>query len=224
MRTKKSQVRATDEEQVMAMINMSMCYISKTQQKTIDQTYSLDHIKSSGVPISTGYKWKPKFTKKRKWLPKGEDELSSSVKKQKNYSKVTPELIGHMYEWIGNYPQVVKSPIPNDTFLVPDTERPGKKIRFSKLILHIWICEIHNYLISDGSIYKLKDMVYETTGKSLISDTSLIEIMPKNIRKITYRYKQMCRWEICFIICYMQASLSPCRFQHLNLLRENDRT
>ena len=138
------------------MTNMSVCYISKTLQATSDQTSSLDQIKSSRVPISTGYKWKSKSRKKRKWLLKGEDELSSSVKKQKNYSKVTPELIEHMYEWIGNYPQVVKSPISNYTFLFPDTEQPGKKIRVSKLLFHISICKLYYDLISDGSIYQIK--------------------------------------------------------------------
>ena len=51
---------------------------------------------------------------------------------RKIYSKVTPKLIEHLNERIGNHPQVVNSPISNEKFLVPDPEQPGNKIRVSK--------------------------------------------------------------------------------------------
>ena len=51
------------------------------------------------------------------------------------YAKVTPELIEYLNEWIVNHPEVVKSPISNDTMLVPNSEQPGKKIRVSKFLL-----------------------------------------------------------------------------------------
>ena len=35
--------------------------------------------------------------------------------KGKNIQKLTPELIQHLNEWIGNHPQVVNSQISNDT-------------------------------------------------------------------------------------------------------------
>ena len=104
-------------------------------------------------------------------------------------SKAMPELIEHLNEWIGNHPQVVNSPIPNDTFLVPDPERPGKKIRVYKLLLQISIRELHNDLISESSIYQLKEAIDETTGKPLISDTALRALMPNNVQKMTDRYK-----------------------------------
>ena len=130
--------------------------IRKYTQPTIDHPYDLDQIRYIGVTISKGYIWKSESREKRKQLLEGEDELWASVKKQIKYSKVTPESIEHMNEWIGNHPQVAKSPIYNETLLVPDTERPGKKIRVYKLLLKISINEIHNYLIYEGSIYKLK--------------------------------------------------------------------
>ena len=134
-------------------------------------------------------------------------------------SKGTPELIEHMDKWIGNNPQVFNSPIFNDTLLVTDTYIPGKKIRVSKLLLHVSICEIHNYLISNSIIYQLKEAIDKTTRKPLISYTALCAIMPDNFRKIIDRYKQMCGYKICIIICYMQALLNSYRLQHLNLLR-----
>ena len=41
-----------------------------------------------------------------------------------------PELIEHPDKWIGNYPQVVNSPVPNGKLSVPDPERPGNKSKF----------------------------------------------------------------------------------------------
>ena len=123
------------------------------------------------------------------------------------YSKVTTELIEHMNEWIGNYPQVTNPPISNDILLVPDLDRPGKKTRVSKLLLQISICELHNDLMSESNIHQLKKAVDETIGKPLIRETALRAIMPKNVRKIIDRYKQTCGCKICAIICYMQASL-----------------
>ena len=47
---------------------------------------------------------------------------------------VTPELVEHLNEWIRNHPQLVTSPISNGTFLIPDPDQPGKRIRVSKLL------------------------------------------------------------------------------------------
>ena len=96
---------------------------------------------------------------------------------------MTPELIQHLHEWIINHPQVVNSPISNDIILVPGHKQPGNKIRFSILLLHISICKIHNYLIYESSIFQLKEAVDESTGKPLISDTAIFELIPKNAQK-----------------------------------------
>ena len=137
LRTKNIQGRVTDEKLVMSMTNMNVCSASKKQQSTSDYPSDLDQIKAIGVPISTRYRWRSESRKKRKLLLEGKYELWVSVKKRKNYSKVTPELIEHLHEWIGNHPQVVNSPISNDTLVVSGHKRPGKKIRVSKLLLKI---------------------------------------------------------------------------------------
>ena len=49
--------------------------------------------------------------KNEKWIQEGEYELWESVKKWGKYSKVTPKLIDHLNEWIGNHSQVVNSPM-----------------------------------------------------------------------------------------------------------------
>ena len=94
---------------------------------------------------------------------------------------MTLALTDNMNEWIGNHPQVLNSPISNNIVLVPDHNQPGKKIRCSKLLLQISIREIHNDLISEIFIYQFKEAIDESKVKTLISDTSLRAIIPKNV-------------------------------------------
>ena len=108
------------------------------------------------------------------------------------YPKVTPGLIEHLNEFIGNHPHVVNLLISNDTLLVTDPEQPGKKIRVSQLILQISIRDLHNDLISESSIYQLKEAIYETIGKPLIIYTYLRALMSNNVQKMKDRYKYMC--------------------------------
>ena len=134
---------------------MTILYSTK-QQQTSDYPPNLYQIKAIGVPISTGYRWKYESIKKRKQPPEGKDKFWVSVKKRKNYSKVTPTLIDYLHEWIGNHPQLVNSKFSKDTLLVSDHKQPGKKIRGSKLLLQRSIIDMHNDLISESIIYKLK--------------------------------------------------------------------
>ena len=137
LRIKKSQGRVVDEKKSTAMTNMTVCYYSKKQQSTSDYPSDLDQIKATGVTIYTGYRWKSESIKKLKRILEGKYELWVSVKKRKNYSKVTLALIEHLHEWVVNHPQVVNPPISNDKLLVPDHKQPRNKIRISKLLLQI---------------------------------------------------------------------------------------
>ena len=85
-------------------------------------------------------------------------------------------------------------------FLVPDPERPRGEKRVSKLLLQISICTLHNDLISEGSIYQLKESTNEKRGKRMISDTSLCAFIPNNAQNITDRDKYMCGCKICVMI------------------------
>ena len=60
----------------------------------------------------------------------------------------------------------------------------------SKFPLKISINDIHNDLISESSIYQSKEGIDEKSGKLLISNTGLCELMTSNVRKISNRYKQ----------------------------------
>ena len=78
--------------------------------------------------------------------------ISKEIKK---YSKVMPRLIKNLNEWIENHLQVVNSPIYNDTLLVLYPERPGKKIRVSKLLYQVSIHDLHSDFIYESIIYQL---------------------------------------------------------------------
>ena len=118
---------------------------------------------------------------------------------------------------------MLNSPISSDSLLVPGLERPGNKIMVSKFLLQISIRDIHNDLIRNSIIYQLKESIDETTGKPLISGTSLHIIFTNNVIIITDRYKHMCGCKICVIICFMQASINSYWTQHLKLLTEQAR-
>ena len=136
---------------------------------------------------------------------------------------MTPVLIEHLNNWIGNNTQVVDLPISKDTLLVTDIKRPGKKIRVSKLLCRISISDLHNDLISENSIYQLKEEIDESTWKPPISDTPPCALIPNNFQKMKDRYKQMCGCKISVIIFSMQAPLNRYWLEHLNLLREQAR-
>ena len=88
-----------------------------------------------------------------------------------------------MNECIVNHPQVVNSPISNETLLFSDLEKQGKKIRNLNFFLQTSICELYDNLIYEVNNYQLKEANHGTTGKPLISDTYLCVIIPKNLEK-----------------------------------------
>ena len=60
----------------------------------------------------------------------------------------------------------------------PDQKKERKKIS---------VCELHRYLISERSIYQLKDEIDESTRNQLMSDIALRVLMTKNVRKMVDR-------------------------------------
>ena len=88
-----------------------------------------------------------------------------------------------MYAWIIRHPQVVQSPISNDCLkvLLDDYTEPQL---VPKLLLHVFVRELHNSLVSDTNYGGLKDARYEY-GKIIISDSTLRALLPPQL-------KQMC--------------------------------
>ena len=74
----------------------------------------------------------------------------------------------------------------------------GKKTkRVGKLLLHTSVRELHNDLIKSEKLGGLPTVWTWDKKKLLVSDTVLRHLMPRQVKKITPRYKQMCGCEVC---------------------------
>ena len=68
--------------------------------------------------------------------------------KQKGHSKISEEIKKYLYNWIIHHPQVFQSPIANDCLKVKIGGYNEPQL-FPKLLLHVYITELHNNLVSD---------------------------------------------------------------------------
>ena len=118
-----------------------------------------------------------------------------------------------------NHPNVVESPITNETLLIHNLVT-GQKERVSKLLLQISIRELHNNDMllppDEGGFKEARD----ETGNVRISDTALRALLPEQAREMTPRHKQMCGCEVCIQIRHHQNDLNAWRHRKLRLLTE----
>ena len=83
----------------------------------------------------------------------------------------------------------------------------GKKTkRVGKLLLQTSVRELHNDLIKSKNLGGLTS-VYNNK-KRLVSDTALRYLMPRQVKKITSRYKQMFGCAICIHCKQLQSTLN----------------
>ena len=115
--------------------------------------------------------------------------------KRKGWTKVNKELEEKVLSFIENHPNVVQSPIMNDYVSVKDKADPSVVHKLPKLLLQVTIQELHNDLI---------DQLPEASedGVPLISDTKLRQMMPRQVKKMTDRYKEMCGCTDCVSVGY----------------------
>ena len=73
----------------------------------------------------------------------------SSVKKRKQYVKISSELRDSVIKWLHNHPHIISSPIYSDTLLFKDPFEPKTNLRVPKMLRQISMRELHNYLLSD---------------------------------------------------------------------------
>ena len=123
--------------------------------------------------------------------------IFSQVVKSKGWTKVDAELLKKIHDWIRDHPHVVQSPIANDMATVKD-EESGLSFKVPKILLQIPIRVLHNELLLD--LPEARD----SDGKALVSDTKLRQILPKELRLMSDRYKIMCACLQCLKIQYMQ--------------------
>jgi hypothetical protein len=176
-------------------------------------------IEAMGIPLSTGYRLMANAEKKRRLLSENIDNVSwSNVQSRQGYSKVSPAIRSKFLEWFMNHPNVVESPITNETLLIHNLVT-GQKERVSKLLLPISIRELHNDMLLPPDEGGFKE-AWDETGNVRISDTALRALLPEQARKMTPRHKQMCGCEVCIQIRYHQNDLNAWRHRKLKLLTE----
>ena len=112
--------------------------------------------------------------------------------------KLIKILRDKVHLFIENHPNVVQSPIMNDYISVKDKADPTIVHKVPKLLLQVSIWELHNDLI---------EQLPETSkeGIPLISDKKLREMIPPHVKKMTYRYKEMCGCTDCVSIGYFHS-------------------
>jgi hypothetical protein len=145
----------------------------------------------------------------------------TKVPKRNNKKQITKAVISTVRKWITEHPMVVDSPISNDTLKIHDEETGKKTKTVGKLLLQIPIRELHNDLVlaaEKGDLPGLLDL----NGRIVVSDTSLRNILPPQLRRATERHKQMCGCETCLTPRSHQQSLNSWRDRHLRQLKENE--
>lgn len=179
-----------------------------------------------GLSRSTTRRKLATASKKRKLLlandNEGEKEVmwSRPLKKRKGFTKITQDVRDALCTWVKSHPNVIHSPIANDTILVPVSGQVEKQ-RVGKLLLEIPIRELHNMMIctqEEGGLPEARDV----NNKVIISDTMLRNILRSDLpqlRKITDRHKQMCGCHTCISINGFLKTLNAWRYRHLRKLK-----
>ena len=86
-----------------------------------------------------------------------------------------------MYTWIKRHPQVVQSPISNDCLKVVLYDQTEPQL-VPKLLLQVYVRELHNSLVSDTNDGGIKD-ARDEDGKIIISDSTLRSLLPPQLKK-----------------------------------------
>ena len=138
-------------------------------------------------------------------------------KKRRGHSKINEHIKLNLYTWITRHPQVVQSPISNDCLKVL-LDNQTKPQLVPKLLLQVNVRELHNSLVSDPNDHGIK-YSRDEYGKIIISDSTLRSILPPQLKKMSARYKIMCRYECCMSAKIIHSSLLSWRDRYLKTQR-----
>ena len=90
-----------------------------------------------------------------------------------------------MYTWTTRHPQVVQSPIFNDCLKVILDDQTELQI-VPKLLLQVYVRELHNILVSDPNDGGMKD-ARDENSKIITSDYTLRSLLPPKLKKMSER-------------------------------------
>ena len=137
----------------------------------------------------------------------------------KGFSKVTSEIKEALDQWVCDHPNVRPSPITQDTLLFKNP-LTGLKERIGKLLLEIPVRELHNDRLlptNEGGFAGSRD----EEGKIIISNTTLRNLLPFELRPATETHKQLCGCELCNCATSLQKTLNAFCSRNLKQLRES---
>jgi hypothetical protein len=132
-----------------------------------------------GIPHSSAGRLYKLAREKHLALKERRDGTSwSRCKCLKAKKMLTNELVSELQHWVEKHPQVVQSPIVNDTLLIMNSQ--GLKSPVPKLLLRIPVRELHNDMIKsveEGGFALARN----NSGTVQISDTSLRDNLPPQL-------------------------------------------
>ena len=138
--------------------------------------------------------------------------------KRKGHSKINEQIKRNLYTWITRHPQVVQSPISNDCLKVVLDDQIEPQL-VPKLLLQVYVRELHNRILSDPNHGGLKD-ARDEYGKIIISDSTLRSLLPPQLKQMSARYKVMCGCECCIYDKSIHSLLLSWRDRYLKKLKD----
>ena len=114
----------------------------------------------------------------------------------KGHSKINGQIKRNLYAWITRHPQVFQSPISNYCLKVVFDDQTEPQL-FPKLLLQVFVRELHNSLVSDHDDGGLKDD-RDGDDNIIIFDFKFRSLLPPQLKQISAHYNIMCGCE-CFI-------------------------
>ena len=131
--------------------------------------------------------------------------LWSSITKRKGHTKINAQVKKSLYNWILQHPQVVQSTTSNGC-LKFSIDGPSETQLVKKMLLQVSARELHNSMVippEDGVIKEARD----ADNNIIISDSTLLSIVPAQLKKMSTRYKVMCGCECCISANIIHSSL-----------------
>ena len=122
--------------------------------------------------------------------------LWSSIPKRWGCSKFYQQVKKSLYNWILQNIQVVVSPISNYCLKL-SIDGQVKPQLVPKLLFHVSFRELNNSMVSSPEEGGIKEAI-DSDNNIIISDSTLRNILPPQLKNTTSWYKVMCGCE-CFV-------------------------
>ena len=119
----------------------------------------------------------------------------SSKPKRHIHTKINQEVKLYIYGQILQHPQVVVSPIANDCLKLSIDGQVQPQLK-PKLLLQVSFREPHNSMVSTPEEGGIKQEI-DADNNTIISDSTLRNILPPQLNNMTSQFKVMGNYECC---------------------------